>query len=138
MTWNKLLSTAVRVHIFPFFLFKYIVLFVLFFIFYIVKSVEEALSVMFNAQIYNTDWTLSLPLHVNGSLLIHEINEIAQETKCFTWPCHSTKCRFDFTNIIIEKEICWGSNSRLLDRKQCSLTLRPSRHCPISCSYWIL
>jgi len=39
-------------------------------------------------------------------LLIHEINEIARATQCFTLPCHSTQGRFDFTNIIIEKEIC--------------------------------
>ena len=50
--------------------------------------------------------TLSLPIHVNGLLLILEINEIARETQCFTLPCHSTQGRFDFTNIIIEKEIC--------------------------------
>ena len=65
---------------------------------------------MSNVQIYKTDWTLSLPIHVNGLLfkLVHEINEIqiARETKCFTLPCHSTQGRLDFTNIIIEKEIC--------------------------------
>ena len=37
--------------------------------------------------------------------MISLINEIAQETQCFTLPSHSTHGRFDFTNIIIEKEI---------------------------------
>jgi len=49
--------------------------------------------------------TLSLPIHVNCLFLIYEINEIARETQCFTLPCHSTKCRLDFTNIIIEKDL---------------------------------
>jgi len=95
-----------------------------------VKSFEESLSVMSNVELYNTDWTLSLPIHVNGLLLIHKINEIARETQCFTLPCNSTQSRFDFTNIIIEEEICWGSNHGLSDRKQCFLTTRPNRHCP--------
>jgi len=106
-----------------------------------VKSFEEALSVMSYVQIYKTDWTLSLPIQVNGLLLIHEIKEMARETQCFTLPCHSTQGRHDFTNIIIEKEICWGSTQRISDRKQCSLTRvtpRPSHHCRKTKSYWIL
>jgi len=152
MIWNKLLSMVVRVSHFSiiFFLFKYyLFIFCVFFVYFLsflkcsdtlytisfafdVKSFEEALSVVSNVQTYKTDWTLSLPIHVNGVLLINEINEIAQKTQCFTLPCHSIQCRFDFTNIIIKKEICCGSNPRLSDSKQCSLTPRPSRYCPTS------
>jgi len=140
MTWNKLLSMVVRVSPFfhCFFWFKYIVcvfVFVLFYfcIFCIVKSFEEALSVMYNVQVYKTNWTLSLPIHVNGLLLIHEVNERAQKTQCFTLPCHSTQGRFDFTNIIFEiKHLCRGSNPRFSDRRQCWLTPRPGRHCQTS------
>jgi len=117
-TWNKLLSMVVRVSHFSFSLVQIFCVCVL--------------PVMSNVQIYKTDWTLSLLIHVNGLLLIPEINEIAPKTQCLTLLCHLTQGWFDFTNIIIEKEIRWGSNPRLSDRKQCPLTPWPSRHCPTS------
>jgi len=88
-----------------------------------------------NQSLFESDAAESL---VNGLLLIYEINEIARETQCFTFPCHSIQGRFDFTNIIFEKEICRGWNPRLSDLKQCSLTPRPSRHCPTTVQYNVI